>query len=105
MVSEEEGKPGIEVTSDDDASTIPWIETIPSNDIVKIEAISDDDASTIPWSEARANDDVAEANNMVSEEEEKPGIKVISDDDVVKTNRMDSEEEGEREARETGEQG
>ena len=31
---------------------------------------------------------------MVSEEEGKPGIKVISDDDVVKTNRMDSEEEG-----------
>ena len=104
MVSEEEGKPGIEVTSDDDASTIPWIETIPSNDVAKIEAISDDDASTIPWIEARANNDVAEANNMVSEEEGKPGIEVISDDDVVKTNRMDSEEEGEREARETGEQ-
>ena len=104
MVSEEERKPGIEVTSDDDAATIPWIETIPSHDIVKYEAISDDDASTIPWSEARTNDDVAEAINMVSEEEEKSGIKVISDEDVVKTNRMDSEEEGEREARETGEQ-
>ena len=127
MVSEEEGKPEIEVTSDDDASTIPgtetipssdvvktkaisddddstipWVETIPSIDDVKLEAISDDDTSTILWIEAMANNDVAEANNMVSEEEGKPGIRVISDDDVVKINRMESEEEGEREARDTG---
>ena len=80
MVSEEERKPEIKVTSDDDTATIPWIETRPSHDIVKYEAISDDDTSTTPWSEAQTNDDVADAINMTSEEE------------------------GERKARETGEQ-
>ena len=64
------------------ASTIPWIEVMPSNDAAKtsnmvseeerkpgIEVISDDDASTIPWIEAMPSNDAAK-------------IKAISDDDA-----------------------
>ena len=50
-----------------------------------------------------SNDDAVKTSNMVSEEEGKPWIKVISNDDAVKTNSMDSEAEGKGEAKETDE--
>ena len=77
MIAKEKSQPEIKVTSEDDAVTTPWIETIPSRDIVKYEAISDDE--------------VAEAIDMNVEEEgeRKAGeIGEQDEDNEVKTAKV-----------------